>query len=236
LETWLSVLLYATVAGATMPLGELTARIEHIRPQWLEEDFRHAVIAFGGGVLLAAVALVLVPEGKKDLPLGAAVAAFLLGGVVFCLVDRAIARVGGSMSQLMAMLLDFVPEAMALAATLATDPGLGLLLALLIAVQNYPEGFNAYRELVASGVRPRAVLLVLAALVALGPIAAAMGYAWLRDLPALLGGLMLFAASGILYLTFQDLAPQAKLEKQWWPSLGAVAGFLVGLVGEHLVR
>lgn len=45
------------------------------------------------------------------------------------------------------MLLDYVAEVMALDATLASDPGLGLLLALLIALQNYPEGFNACAEL-----------------------------------------------------------------------------------------
>jgi ZIP family zinc transporter len=49
--------------------------------------------------------------------------------------------------------------------------------------------------------------------------------------PALLGGLMVFCAGGILYLIFQDVAPQAKLERHWTPSLGAVGGFLLGLIG-----
>lgn len=38
-------------------------------------------------------------------------------------------------------------------------------------------------------------------------------------------------AGGILYLVFQDIAPQARLEKHWAPSLGAVAGFLLGVLG-----
>jgi len=46
---------------------------------------------------------------------------------------------------------------------------------------------------------------------------------------------MLFCAGGILYLTFQDIAPQAKLERAWAPPLGAVVGFLIGLTGYMLI-
>lgn len=46
---------------------------------------------------------------------------------------------------------------------------------------------------------------------------------------------MLFAGGGILYLTFQDLAPQAHVHRHWAPSLGAVAGFLFALVGQTLI-
>jgi ZIP family zinc transporter len=43
---------------------------------------------------------------------------------------------------------------------------------------------------------------------------------------------MLFAAGGILYVIFQDIAPQSKLKKHWAPPLGAVAGFLLGVLGK----
>ena len=43
-------------------------------------------------------------------------------------------------------------------------------------------------------------------------------------------GLLLFAAGGILYVVFQDIATQAKLKKHWLPSLGAVLGFALGLL------
>jgi len=54
--------------------------------------------------------------------------------------------------------------------------------------------------------------------------------------PFILGGIMLFASGGILYLTFQDIAPQVPLEKHWMPAQGAVAGFALGLVGHLLVQ
>ncbi|GAB4392882.1 MAG: divalent cation transporter [Kiloniellaceae bacterium] len=228
--------LYATLAGSTIPLGGFLARIERIRPAWLEHEFRHSVIAFGGGVLFAAIALVLVPEGMAALSATAALGAFGAGGVFFFLVDRLIEKRGGAGAQLLAMLLDFVPESLALGAMLTTQKSTGLLLAGLIALQNFPEGFNAFRELKAAGqLRGGVVLASFCALVLLGPLAAAIGYVWLRDLHEPLGAVMLFAAGGIFYLIFEDIAPQAKLEYHWAPPLGAVAGFMLGMLGASLV-
>jgi len=46
---------------------------------------------------------------------------------------------------------------------------------------------------------------------------------------------MLFAAGGILYSVFQDIAPQAKLDRHWLPALGAIAGFMLGLAGHMII-
>lgn len=231
-----TALAYATMAGAAIPLGALVACVERIQPNWLEQEFRHGVIAFGGGVLFAAIALVLVPTGMRGLASETVVLSFTAGGVAFFLIDRSIERGGGAGAQLMAMLLDFVPEAMAMGALLATEANAGLLLALLIALQNLPEGFNTFREIMGTGrIGRRRVLALLCLLVPLGPLAAWVGLAHLAQRSDLLGAIMLFAAGGILYLTFEDIAPQAQLERHWAPSLGAVFGFLLGLWGHLLV-
>ncbi len=110
------------------------------------------------------------------------------------------------------------------------------LLAFLIGLQNLPEGFNAYREMVARGSMTRGhVLTSFALLSLLGPAAAWVGIVAFADRPVLLARLMMFSGGGILYLTFQDIAPQAKLEHHWGPALGAAAGFLLGLVGQMLL-
>jgi len=231
-----TVLLLTALAGGAIPLGGLMACIERIQPDWLEREFRLAVIAFGGGVLLAAVALVLVPEGTKRAPIVISALAFAGGGIVFFAVDRVLERRGTPASQLIATLLDFLPEAMALGAAFAHGGSVGLLLALLIALQNLPEGFNAYREMRAGGgLRGSTVLGFFLALVPLGPIAGLFGLWWLAAHPIALGVIMLSGAGGILYLTFQDIAPQARLERHWAPPLGAVAGFLLGMLGHLLL-
>jgi ZIP family zinc transporter len=232
-----TVILYTLLAGFALPAGGLLARIERLRPNWLEQEFRHGVLAFGGGILLAAVALVLVPEGTRELDALTATGSLLVGGAALLLTDRTLARTGTTASNFMAALLDFLPEAIALGALIASEPALGALLAAFIGLQNIPEGFNAYRELAGPGgigARSTLALLTLAAL--LGPIAGILGYWTLADAPQATGITMLVASGGILYLVFQDIAPQAKLSRHWGPPLGAVLGFALGLAGTMLLR
>lgn len=224
------------MAGLAIPAGAWLGRIERLRSEWLEKELRHSIIAFGGGILLAAVALALVPEGLKHLSTPVAAAWFLGGGLVFCGIDIGLSRLQSSGAQLVAVLSDFVPEAIALGAAGATGSSLVLLLAILMALQNFPEGFNAYRELAESDPAHRKRLpWLFLTLVPLGPASGAVGFLFLADSPAIIGALMLVASGGILYLVFQDIAPQAKLDRAFAPPLGAVLGFLFGLVCHQLV-
>lgn len=232
----LQILLLTLMAGLAMPLGAVIASVERIHPRWLETEVRHSVIAFGGGALLAAVALVLVPEGTRNLPLPAIVACFSAGGIAFMGMDMWLSANDTPASQLVAMLSDFVPEALALGATFSVSSEGGVLLAGIIALQSVPEGFNSYRELKrVTHYRNRQIVGGFALMALLGPAAGAGGYFLLSDAPQVVSGIMLFAAGGILYLIFQDIAPQAKLKKHWAPALGALAGFLLGVVGKVAV-
>ncbi|CAN5267189.1 hypothetical protein BH23BAC3_BH23BAC3_01380 [soil metagenome] len=99
-----------------------------------------------------------------------------------------------------------------------------------------PEGFNAYEELSKSSkLRPNKIILAFSSLALAGPISAAIGYYLLAQQHELMGGLMLFASAGILYLVFQDIAPESKLKNNGMPALGAVFGFMLGLLGNMLI-
>lgn len=236
MSDWVEISILTLIAGIAMPVGAALAGIEQIRPHWLEKEVRHSVIAFGGGALLAAVALVLVPEGIRNLPSSLIIICFASGGLAFMFLDILLAAKETSASQLVAMLSDFIPEALALGATFALHKDTGLLLAGIIALQNVPEGFNAYRELKISTHYSGPQILGAFMLIAfLGPIAGLIGYFLLSGYSQVVSCIMLFAAGGILYIIFQDIAPQAKLEKHWSPPLFAVAGFLLGVIGKVIV-
>jgi len=235
MDDWIEVALLTLLAGGAMPVGALIARFEKIRPDWLEEEFRHSVVAFGGGALLSAIALVLVPEGSSNLSPPLVVVCFSSGGLAFLALDVFLASLHSPVSQLAAMLSDFIPEALALGAAFASGSSAGPLLAGIMALQNLPEGFNAYRELTASTeIRARRVIVAFSLMSLFGPVAGLTGYFWLAAYPTVISGIMLFAAGGIMYLIFQDIAPQVKLERHWAPPLGALAGFLLGLIGQML--
>lgn len=231
----IETILLAGLAGIMIPLGGWIAAYEHIQKDWLRNELRHSVMAFGGGALLSAVAFVLIPEGSAALgPLWVAV--WIAGGaMVMASVDAWMTHSGSPRAQMIAMLADFIPEAVALGALIASGEGAAVLLALLIGLQNLPEGFNAFREQVDTGGRPNHVLRRFAMLALLGPVAALAGYILFADLPQVTGALMLGASGAILYLIFQNIAPQAKLSNQHGPPLAAVAGFLLGLMGHMLI-
>ncbi len=231
----LTIIVLTALAGACIPLGGLLAGIEGFRPNWLEREFRHFLIAVGGGILLGALAVVLVPEGQALLGHSLwAIPLFLAGGLAVFAIERMLGLRRREAPQLMGMILDFVPEAIALGGMMASESPIAPLLALLIGLQNLPEGFNAYRELRDQGRGRRQTLATMTALVAIGPAAGLVGYLFLTDHPAVLGGIMLFASGGILYLIFQDIAPQSRLERHWGPPLGAVLGFCLALFSRML--
>jgi ZIP family zinc transporter len=233
-----TILVLTIASAACMPIGGHLASFEHIRSRWLEQELRHFLIALGGGILLGAVAVVLVPQGVESMGDSLlAIPTLLAGGIAAFAVERALGLRRREAPQVTGMLLDAVPESVALGGLVALGSPIAPLLALLIGLQNLPEGFNAFRELNAlDGRSPRHTLLIMWSLVAIGPVAGLLGYFLLSEHPPVLGGIMLFASGGILYLIFQDIAPQSRLRRNWAPPLGAVLGFSVSLFSDMLVR
>lgn len=231
----LGLIFWTLLAGLAIPAGAAVATIDQMGPRWVGNEWRHSIIAFGGGALLSAVALVLVPDGAESVARWAAPVFFVLGGLAFMGLDIVLAKRSGAGSQMVAMLADFVPEAIALGATFVVDRRAGIFLAVLIALQNLPEGFNAFCELRMGAKAPRRHLLAMFVLVALlGPVCGLLGHLLLEPGQPALGTIMLFAAGGIMYLIFEDIAPQAKLDMAFAPPMGAVLGFALGLTG-HVI-
>lgn len=230
----LTIALYASAAGLPIVLGGIVSSlVENIRFRH-KKALNHWVIAFGGGALLSAIAFALVPHSRSELSLWPMTGTFLAGTICFMLVDMRIAQSGTSLSQVLAMMMDSVPEAMALGASFAHNRAFGLSLAIFIGLQNFPEGYNSYLEL--SKRKSRSQTLILLGILALVDIFAALGGAFfLTDHPLFIAYIMIFAAGGILYLIFQDIAPLSKARKTWVPATGASFGFILGMIGEQLI-
>lgn len=229
------IIIASWLAGLAAFGGGVIARATDGANTEEKREVAHGVIAFGGGILIAAVAFALLPKAMVALsPVGLG-ATFCAGGLLFCVLDAQLSRSGDTKAQFLAMLMDFLPEALALGAVFGQDPRLGVLLAAFIGAQNLPEGFNAFREMTTVGIRSRVALMTLLAVSLLGPVAACTGYFFLQDQAKVTASIMTFAGGGIMYLIFQDIAPQSKIRKHWIPALGAVLGFAVGMIGKQLV-
>jgi len=226
------ITIYSLFAGLTIFIGGLIASAfeKHVK-KTIESYILHWTIALGGGILIAAIAFVLTPKGIEIFSIFTFSIIFLSGAIVFFFLDKIIEKKGGLFAQAMAMLLDFIPEAIALGAIFSHNHNLGKLLALFIGLQNIPESFNAYFDLRKNNQSPKKIVILFFMLSFLGVFCAFAGKYFLSEQVEIANAIMLFCAGGILYLIFQDIAPLTKIKKHWEPALGAALGFLIGMIG-----
>src|SRR5207247_997 len=120
LDALLPVIAYTAFTGITNVVGGILGKIEHLRRGRFRTEVLHGLVAFGGGTMLAAVALVLLPEGLLGMSGVAAGVLLVVGAILFLLIDEAIDRKGGTASQFVAMVLDLIPGSVALCAVWRT--------------------------------------------------------------------------------------------------------------------
>ena len=233
----LQIILFSGFAGATIFIGALLANFfdHHIKDTPVKKIFIHSFMALGGGIILSALALVLVPKGMEELEVIPLSIHFGLGVIAFFFLDRYLALKGGKMGTLLAMLMDYIPESIVLGAVFVSDAQTAMLLAVFIGLQNLPEAFNSFRDVVLSGFNVKTALITFFFFSFLGIIAALAGFFLLSDSPKITAQIMIFASGGILYLTFQDIIPDSKLENSYAVSIAGTIGFLIGIIGEKVI-
>ena len=204
---------------------------------WLSDRFVAAVMAFGSGVLIAALCFEQLPQ-----------AGLLAGGVAFVLANEGLDRLEaqhrarnageGSLVGLLIAAgasLDGIPESLALGLGLLGDgrPSLVLLVAVLLA--NLPEGLASAASLRAEGRSGRQVFAIWGTIVALSGLAAMLA-------PALLAGLspgwrafaLGFSAGAVLCMLVDTLIPEAFKATHALTGLITLAGFMLAFALEHL--
>ncbi|HEX4856411.1 MAG TPA: hypothetical protein VFV28_06325, partial [Limnobacter sp.] len=187
-----TILIMTTLAGLCIPLGGWIASFESIRSEWLENELRHFVIAFGGGLLLGAVFQMLLPKGNSMINnIVGTVFAFILGGVFFFGLERYLGLRRRESPELTGMLVDFIPETIALGGLASSQPKVAMGMAIVMGLQNIPEGFNTFREQrETSDMKPGRILRFMLLLVPLGPISGLTAHFFLSDHPVLLGSIL----------------------------------------------
>ena len=233
----LDLVLFSGFAGITVFLGGLLANYfnHKVTDEHIRYKITHTSMSFGAGIILSAVALVLIPKGLEELDLFPMALSFTIGAIIFMLIDKKLSKTGGQTATLLAMMMDFIPESIALGAVFAIEPSMAAVLAIFIGLQNLPEAFNSYRDFIVNGYTATKTLTIFFFLSFFGIISALIGHFLLRDYTMLTAHLMTFASGGILYLLIQDIIPASKLENNYSTSLGATLGFLIGIIGEKLI-
>lgn len=241
---------WGLTVAASLILGALVAsRIT------LSERVAAPITAFGGGVLLAAVVLGLVPEADEQAGMGVTSMAMLLGTTAFVGADawlsrdestdairrsrhaaaagRAIMpldRVEAARGESIAagIFVDGVPESIALGLTVA-DSDLGVALLVGVLVGNLVEAYGAVRPIIASGYSKRFAVGLIAAIGLALAGATVLGGTLLADAsPTLVGGAQAVAAGAVLAVVSISIIPYAFAEVSRLVAFAVVAGFVGG--------
>jgi ZIP family zinc transporter len=212
-------LVWGLIATSSLVIG---AVIAIVRP--LGERIVGLVMAFGGGVLISAVAYELVEEAFNAHEGGAWVALGLAAGaLVFYFGDLRIDRMGGKHRKRMTedtegeakaivlgTVLDGVPENLVLGLGLVTGGSVSAAMLAAVFLSNLPESVGSSAGLRRAGWSSRQVLLLWTVVALVTALAAPIGFGLLDNASSeLLAFVMAFAAGSLLTMLSDSMMPQA---------------------------
>ena len=242
---------WGVVVGASLVAGAVAAAVFT-----LPARAAALLTAFGGGVLLAAIAFELVPEADREAGVGLTIAGVLAGTLVYVAADAWLSRDEGmdrmrrsghaaaagrpmmmhsadaarGESIAAGLFVDGVPESLALGLTIAEgEIGVALLAGVLIG--NVVEAYGAAQPIVAGGHTKRFAITLLAAIGLALALATVLGGTVLADASGeLVGTAQAVAAGAVLAVVTIAIVPHAFEEVSRLVAATTVLGFLVGYV------
>jgi zinc transporter, ZIP family len=185
--------------------------------------------AFGAGILISAAIFEMVIEAEKSIGIISTLLFFLLGAIIFTIADVIAVRKGGGADILRGIGLDTIPESLAIGASIAEGPAFAI--AILIGIQNIPEGIAAYKEMrtgKTAFTNSKKALYAIGVISIIPVILGLIGLFFLQGLHYIIGLILALSAGGIFYMLFYDMIPKAHKERKWLPTFGAVLGFIMG--------
>ncbi len=191
-----------------------------------------ALTSFGAGILISAAIFGMVVEAERIAGLAVTVFVFILGAILFIVLDLVAEKKGGGAGILLGIGLDSIPESLAIGAAVGFS-GSPAALALLIGIQNIPEGIASYREMKEGKSvlkNTRNAFIATGVISAIPVVMGLMGLFFMRGMEQIIGMILALSAGGIFYMLYYDMIPKAHKQREWLATFGAVLGFIIGFV------
>ncbi|ERP31220.1 ZIP family metal transporter [Chitinivibrio alkaliphilus] len=210
------------------------------------------LLGFAGGIMLAISVFELMPEALEIGDMPSTVVGFLLGVLLMYLLDAVVPHshlstpdspveenAAGFKSSaspilrtgyliLFGIALHNLPEGLAIGAGLESSPELGLMIAVAIALHNIPEGIAMAGPLKAGGMKNMKIFLFTLAAGLMTPLGAILGHIFFNISEVFVGGSLAFAAGAMIYITNDELIPEANAMHSHLANGGIIAGLLLG--------
>lgn len=239
--------LFGLLGGAALVLGALVAWFVRV-PQAVVA----AVMAFGSGVLISAVAFDLMLEAADTGGLLPAAVGFVAGALAYVAANAALARRGarhrkrsrgmqpsegdraGSGSAIaVGALLDGIPESVVLGLSLLGGGSVSVPVLAAVFISNVPEGLSSAAGMKSSGRSARYVFGVWGGIAVASGVAALAGYLWSGSAsPEAIAVITAVAAGAILTMIADTMIPEAFEQTRTWNGVITSLGFLTAFAVE----
>ena len=239
--------LWGLLAGSALLLGAALAYLVAIPPRLVA-----AIMAFGSGVLISALSFELMDEAYRAGGFSATAGGFLTGATVYTaanlyLSGRGAAHrkrsgtdpgerqrsgdEGGGLAIAVGALLDGIPEAVVIGASLLGGKGVSLAAVAAVFLSNMPEGLSSAAGMRKAGRTPAYVFGVWGAIALASGAAALLGNLLLAGASPIIAAVANAVAAGaILAMVVDTMIPEAFEETHEYAGLVTVAGFLTAFL------
>lgn len=240
---------WGALAGAALVIGAAVAWFARVPAKVVA-----AVMAFGAGVLISALAFDLVADAADSGGVTPVVIGFGAGALTYMLANTVLDRFGarhrkrsadqqpsedeqdGSGAAIaVGALLDGVPESVVLGLSLLGGGGISTPVIVAVFISNLPEGLSSAAGMKNAGRSARYVFGVWVGIAVASGIAATLGYLLFDTAsPQTVAVITAFAAGAILTMLCDTMIPEAFERTHAWTGLIAAAGFLAAFAISEL--
>jgi ZIP family zinc transporter len=239
-------LLWGFVASIPLIAGAVLASYVN-----LKKGIIATIMAFGAGVLVAALTFSLVEEAYSLVnDLLPVVSGFALGGISYSTANHVLNNRGSTnhrkrshgenagggkdasgIALMVGSLMDNIPENMALGISIVAGGVVNIVLIAAIFISNFPEGLASSQGMKKNGKSTKQILLLWSVVVIIGTISSAIGFSILAKVSKDIVAIALSYASGaILVMLAESMIPEAFEEGGSKIGLATMAGFAIAFI------
>lgn len=242
---WLAAGFWGLIVGSALVLGTAVA-------YWVNVPQRviAAVMAFGAGVLISALAFELMDEAYRIGGFDSTALGFLAGAFVYTLGNRILARhgakhrkrsggkqpsekeqSGSGLAIALGALMDGIPESIVIGISLLTGGTVGYVAVTAIFLSNIPEGLSSSAGMKKAGRSASYIFGISIGIALLSCIAALLGYTVFSSFSQeVIAATTSVAAGAILAMVVDTMIPEAFEQTHDFAGLITVCGFLISFV------